>query len=191
MKDEKIIEKPVVKLFKMLQYPLMIAIAAGGIVVYNGWNTVSIEPQLQYKQFKYFDSAERYLRENYGLSSDGVESFIEPAVGNYFFFQAGMMIEKVAPFEMTFLYKKAFPVKKEQILWYSIDDRFSLDLNTSEVYQRDKNMVLKLEGTLVFRARPFIDLLKQKYLKEDGFVEKDGCLVKPIKYDLQLSPNER
>lgn len=184
-------ESPIIKGLKYLQYPILLVVAAGGIIAYNGWNVISVEPQLEYKQFKYFDSAERYLRENYGLSAQSVETFIKPYVGNYFFFQSGMMLEKVAPFQMTFLYENGFPVGKEHILWHPVDDRFMLDLNTSEVYQRDKTMFLKIEGKLVFKPRPFIDLLKIEKLKAEGFAEENGTLVKPIQYDLKLNPNER
>lgn len=176
------------RMIKVLQYPVLLIIAAGGIVIYNGWHVMSVEPQLQYRQYKYYDSAERYLRENYGLSAQAVENLIEPYVGNYFFFQTGMMIEKSAPFKMTFLYQNGFPVPKEHILWYPVDDRFALDLEEAEVYQKDKAMFLKVKGLLVFKPRPFIDLLKYEKLKEAGFTESDGRLVKSIQYDLKLNP---
>lgn len=191
MSTQEKTQRLLVKGLKYLQYPLLVVVAAGGIVAYNGWHIMGVEPQLQYKQFKYFDSAERYLRENYGLGAQGVEALIEPYVGNYFFFQSGMMIEKVAPFQMTFLYENGFPVPKEHILWHPVDDRFALELTTAEVYQKDKSMFLKMEGTLVFKPRFFIDSLKQEYLKDDGFTEQGGRLVKPIQYDLKLNPNER
>lgn len=179
------------KVLMFLQYPVLIAIAAGGIVIYNGWHIMSVEPQLQYKQFKYYDSAERYLRENYGMSAQGVEGLINPYVGNYFFFQSGMMLEKVAPFKMTFLYENGFPVPKEHILWYPIDDRFHLELAEAEVYQRDKEMFLKVNGKLVFQPRLFIDLLKSEKLKEEGFTEENGRLIKTVQYDLKLKPSGR
>lgn len=191
MSTKKESQSALAKGLKYLQYPVLVAVAAGGIVAYNGWHIMDVEPQLVYRQFKYFDSAERYLRENYDLSAKDVEALIEPYVGNYFFFQSGMMIEKVAPFQMTFLYENGFPVPKEHILWHPVDDRFALELTTAEVYQKDKSMFLKMKGTLVFKPRFFIDSLKQENLKTEGFAEQDGRLVKSIQYDLKLNPNER
>lgn len=179
------------KYINFLKYPILLAIALGGIIAYNGWHIMSVEPQLQYRQYKYYDSAERYLRENFGLSAQKVESLIKPSVGNYFFFQSGMMIEKVAPFEMTFLYENGFPVPQNQILWHPIDDRFSLELTQAEIYQKDKAMFLKMKGVLVFKPRPIIDLLKLEKLEEEGFTKTDGHLTKAIEYDLKLNPNEQ
>lgn len=178
------------KRFKWIQYPLLIAIAAGGIVAYNGWHMPTTSQQLVYRQFNNYERAERYLRENYDMSSKLVEDFIKPGAGNYMFFQAGLLFEKVAPFQMTFLYEGSFPVVAEHIHWHAVDDRFSLNYTNLEVYKKDKSMFLKLEGQLIFKPRPGIDLLKLEKLKEEGFVQTEAGWAKEIAYDLKLNPND-
>lgn len=179
------------RFIKIAQYPLLIGVAAAGIVAYNGWHTMKIEPLLQYREFKYYESAERYLRENYNLNTDAIKSWIGKSKGNYIFFQAGLMFQNVAPFQMAFLYENGFPVEKENILWHPIDDRYSLDLELAEVYQENNTMFLRLKGTLVFTPRPFIDMLKTQRLLSEGFTEKDGRYVKAIEHNLKLNANLR
>ncbi len=180
-----------IRFIKIAQYPVLICVAAAGIIAYNGWNTMKIEPLLQYREFKYYESAERYLRENYNLNTNDIEAWIGNSKGNYIFFQAGLMFQNVAPFQMAFLYENGFPVEKENILWHPIDDRYSLDLELAEVYQENNTMFLRLKGTLVFTPRPFIDMLKTKRLLAEGFVEEDGRYIKPIEHNLKLNAKLR
>lgn len=178
------------QILNWIKYPLLIIVAIGGIVAYNGWHTPTANQQLVYRQFNSFERAERYLRENYDMSAKSVEDFIKPSAGNYMFFQASLLFEKVAPFQMAFLYEGSFPVDAKHIHWHAIDDRFSLNYSTLEVYQKNKSLFLKLEGQLVFNPRPGIDFLKLEKLKEEGFVKTDMGWSKPIGYDIKLNPNE-
>lgn len=170
-----------------LRFPILVLVAAGGIVGYNGINTMKVDPQLGYRQFSDYEKAERYLRENYDMTGDRVGEFLKRNLNNYMFFQANFQFEKVAPFQMTFLYEGEFPVDSDHIYWHAIDDRYQLSAEVMEIYERDGALFLKLEGDLVFTPRPLMDSLKYELLKNEGFLESSKGLTKHISYDVKLS----
>lgn len=170
-----------------LRFPLLIIIAIWGIVTYNGENIVKVDNGFSYRQYNNFDHAERFLRENFNMSVTEASNFIAKDKGNYMFFQAGMMFDNLAPFQMTFLYEGSFPVDKEHVYWHAVDDRFSLESNEVSVYQKDKDLFLKISGDLVFTPRPGIDSMKVERLKKEGYEAHGRGYAKAISYDLKLT----
>lgn len=175
------------KQFGWLRFPVLVLVAVGGIIGYNGINTMKVDPQLGYRQFSNYERAERYLRENYDMTGDNVGEFLKKNLNNYMFFQASFQFEKVAPFQMTFLYGGEFPVTSDRIYWHAIDDRYQLSTEVMEVYEKDGSLFLKLEGDLVFTPRPLMDSLKYEMLKNEGFSQSAKGLVKHMSYDIKLS----
>lgn len=170
-----------------LRFPLLIIIAIWGIVTYNGENIVKVDNGFSYRQFNNFDHAERFLRENFNMSVDTASKFISKDKENYMFFQAGVMFDNLAPFQMTFLYEGSFPVDQQHIYWHAIDDRFSLEPTEVSVYQKDKDLFLKISGDLVFNPRLGIDALKVENLKKEGYEAHNGGYAKAISYNLKLT----
>lgn len=183
----KYLDHPLMKIARILKYPVLLIVAVGGIIVYNGLNAITVDPTFEYLKFNSHDRAERFLRDNYTTNNFTIESLLDQSAGQYVFFQKGIMIGDEAPFNMTFLYQKGFPIDSSKILWRAADDRFNMNLTECYVYQKNKKIFLKVAGTLHFEVRPVMDLYKKQLLMDNGFEVIEGKLSKPFTYDVQLS----
>lgn len=178
---------PLMKIARILKIPVLLTLSIGGIIMYNGWNTPTVDSTFEYHQFKTHERAERYLRDNYTSQQPVIDSLLNKGMAQYVFFEKGLIIGEAAPYNMTFYYEKSFPVDGGKVLWRAVDDRFELKLSECYVYQKDKKIYLKANGQLVFEPRPLIDLLKKSNMIKKGFESVDGVLSKPFEYDVQLS----
>lgn len=178
---------PIMKIARVLKYPVLLIVAVGGIILYNGFNPVSVDSTFEYFKFPTVARAERYLRDNYTSQQTVIDGLLVKNQQQYVFFQKGLMIEEEAPFNMTFIYEKNFPIDGGKILWRAVDDRFRLDLDECYVYQKDKKIFLKVNGRLVFEGRPLIDAYKKQLLMDKEFKAEEGHLKKAFSYDVQLS----